>query len=195
MAERVYIIYGSSIVQLGLAAILQRHFNCRVRTFAAFQDFLSSGETIPGTSVVITGHELSLRSDFKIFLSEHPGMTAFVLFNQAIPGEPEAPEHFISMDHSPTEICDRIDRAFSRLGEEKQASELTGREIEVLKLLAMGHSNKEIAAKLFISAHTVISHRKNISEKLSIRSASGLTVYAVLNNYIDTSNLDIGDLI
>ena len=195
MAERVYIIHDSSIVQLGIAAILQRHFNCPVRTFGAFQDFLSSGETIPGTSLVIAGHELSLRPVFKHFVSEHPGLTVVVLYNQATHADPETMEHFISMDHSPTEICDRIDRACINPGEEKQASELTGREIEVLKLLAMGNSNKEIAAKLFISTHTVISHRKNISEKLSIRSASGLTVYAVLNNYIDTSNLDIGDLI
>jgi DNA-binding CsgD family transcriptional regulator len=195
MTEGVYIIHDSTIVQLGLAAMLQRHFNCRVRTFAVFHDFLSSAGTTSGASVVITGQELSMRPDFKEFLSEHPGMTAFVLLNQAPREEQESPEHFISLDHSPTEICNRIDRALRNPGEEKQASELTSREIEVLRLLAMGNSNKEIAAKLFISTHTVISHRKNISEKLSIRSASGLTVYAVLNNYIDTSNLDIGDLI
>ena len=57
---------------------------------------------------------------------------------------------------------------------------LTEREIEVLKLLATGATNKEIANKLFISTHTVITHRKNISQKTGIKSVSGLTIYAVV---------------
>jgi DNA-binding CsgD family transcriptional regulator len=73
--------------------------------------------------------------------------------------------------------------------------ELTVREKEVLALVAMGHSNKEIAEKLFISIHTVISHRKNITEKLGIKSISGLTVYAILNRVIDPDNLNADLLI
>jgi DNA-binding CsgD family transcriptional regulator len=65
---------------------------------------------------------------------------------------------------------------------------LSDREIEVLKLLVAGHSNKEIADKLTISTNTVITHRKNISQKTSIKSASGLTIYAVVNNIITLDN-------
>jgi DNA-binding NarL/FixJ family response regulator len=65
---------------------------------------------------------------------------------------------------------------------------LTEREIDVLKLLVTGNSNKEIADKLFISAHTVISHRKNISAKTGIKSLSGLTIYAVIKNIISIEN-------
>jgi DNA-binding CsgD family transcriptional regulator len=65
---------------------------------------------------------------------------------------------------------------------------LTDREIDVLKLLVAGHSNKEIADKLNISTNTVISHRKNISQKTSIKSVSGLTIYAVVNNIITIDN-------
>ena len=61
---------------------------------------------------------------------------------------------------------------------------LSEREIDVLKLLVTGNSNKEIADKLNISAHTVISHRKNISLKTGIKSLSGLTIYAVIKNII-----------
>ncbi|NJO92945.1 MAG: hypothetical protein HC831_31265, partial [Chloroflexia bacterium] len=49
--------------------------------------------------------------------------------------------------------------------------------------------------KLFISIHTVISHRKNITEKLGIKSISGLTVYAVLNKLIDTESINPEQLI
>lgn len=61
---------------------------------------------------------------------------------------------------------------------------LSHREIEVLREVASGKTNKEIADALCISVNTVISHRKNISSKLGIRSASALSLYAVMNGLI-----------
>ncbi|NJK84685.1 MAG: helix-turn-helix transcriptional regulator [Bacteroidales bacterium] len=61
---------------------------------------------------------------------------------------------------------------------------LSNREIDILKYVALGLTNKEIADKLFISAHTVITHRKNISAKLGIKTIAGFTVYALLNKII-----------
>ena len=49
--------------------------------------------------------------------------------------------------------------------------------------------NKEIAARLNISLTTVISHRKNITEKLGIKSLSGLTIYAVMRGYVEPYEL------
>ena len=66
---------------------------------------------------------------------------------------------------------------------------LSTREIEVLRLLVQGFINKEIAVKLGISLTTVITHRKNITEKLGIKSVSGLTIYAVINGYIEADQL------
>ncbi len=62
---------------------------------------------------------------------------------------------------------------------------LSSREIEVLQLVVEGLINKEIADRLNIALATVISHRKNIVEKLGIRSVAGLTIYAVMKRYID----------
>ncbi|TVQ93081.1 MAG: DNA-binding response regulator [Bacteroidetes bacterium] len=67
---------------------------------------------------------------------------------------------------------------------QKPEETLSVRELDVLKLLVKGMSNKEISDKLFISIHTVISHRKNITQKLNIKSVAGLTVYAILNEII-----------
>jgi DNA-binding NarL/FixJ family response regulator len=64
------------------------------------------------------------------------------------------------------------------------APELSQRERTIVRLVSLGLTNKQIASKLFLSTHTVITHRKNISSKLGIRSASGLTIYAIVNNII-----------
>ncbi len=61
---------------------------------------------------------------------------------------------------------------------------LSSRETEVLRELARGKSHKEIADTLCISTNTVITHRKNITQKLGIRSVSGLSLYAMLNGII-----------
>ena len=61
---------------------------------------------------------------------------------------------------------------------------LSPRERDIIRLVSMGLTNRQIADRLFLSAHTVITHRKNISSKLGIKSVSGLTVYAIVNNII-----------
>lgn len=68
---------------------------------------------------------------------------------------------------------------------ENCSHQLSAREIEVLQRVGQGLSNKEISEKLFISIHTVITHRKHITAKLGIKSISGLTLYASLNNLVD----------
>jgi len=68
-------------------------------------------------------------------------------------------------------------------------NDLTAREVEVLILITKGFINKEIADKLSISLTTVISHRKNITEKLGIKSVSGLTIYAVMNGYVSPDRI------
>ncbi|WP_286239485.1 response regulator [Neptuniibacter halophilus] len=62
---------------------------------------------------------------------------------------------------------------------------LTGRERDVLRLLAEGNSNKAIARELDISVRTVETHRQNIKNKLDIHTAAGLTRYALENNLVD----------
>jgi DNA-binding NarL/FixJ family response regulator len=69
------------------------------------------------------------------------------------------------------------------------SSELTQREKTILRQVSLGLTNKQIAETLFLSTHTVTTHRKNISSKLGIKSVSGLTVYAIVNNIITIEEL------
>ncbi len=89
-------------------------------------------------------------------------------------------------------IVKTLEKYFSpEMSKKSDAGEtLSGREIDVLRLLAVGKSNKEIADKLFISVHTVMSHRKNISAKLGVKSAAALVIYAVANGLIDVEGYE-----
>lgn len=66
---------------------------------------------------------------------------------------------------------------------------LTDREIEVMALIVQGYINKEIADMLHIGLSTVITHRKNIMDKLGMRSVSALTIYAVMHGYVDINKI------
>lgn len=88
-------------------------------------------------------------------------------------------------------IEDIFKSCYSQLPENETTS-LSERENTILKYIALGWTNPEIASKLFISAHTVMTHRKNITRKLGIRTISGLTVYAILNKLIRIEELEQG---
>ena len=66
---------------------------------------------------------------------------------------------------------------------------LSDREIEVMSLIVQGFINKEIADKLNIGLSTVITHRKNIMDKLGLKSVSALTIYAVTHGYVDINSI------
>lgn len=69
---------------------------------------------------------------------------------------------------------------------------LSQREKEIVICVVKGMTNKEIAEQLFLSIHTVITHRRNISKKLQIHSAAGLTIYAIVNKLVTLN--DVKDL-
>lgn len=66
---------------------------------------------------------------------------------------------------------------------------LSDREIEVMSLIVQGYINKEIAQQLNIGLATVITHRKNIMDKLGFKSVSALTIYAVMHGYVDINKI------
>lgn len=73
--------------------------------------------------------------------------------------------------------------------EDSDQETLSQREKEILGCVVKGMTNKEIAEKLYISVHTVITHRRNITRKLQIHSAAGLTIYAIVNKLVDISEV------
>ena len=98
----------------------------------------------------------------------------------------------IEINDSKQKVVTKIFNLLSdnKLTQDKPESvELSNRETDVLVALVKGLTNKEISDKLYISVHTVITHRKNIVRKTGIKSVSGLTVYALLNNLVDETEI------
>lgn len=92
-------------------------------------------------------------------------------------------------------IIEQLEHLFA--GENSSATtgengkDLSIRETDVLQLIVKGITNKEIADKLNISLNTVLSHRKNITAKLGIKTVSGLTFYAIMNGIISGDDIEL----
>lgn len=78
--------------------------------------------------------------------------------------------------------------------EEDGQGALSQREKEIIRCVVKGMTNKEIAEQLFLSIHTVITHRRNIARKLEIHSVAGLTIYAIVNKLVELKDVKVHNL-
>lgn len=99
----------------------------------------------------------------------------------------------ISIYDSLDELKHKLERSNPEETDSHEANEeqgaLSAREKEIVICVVKGLTNREIAGKLYLSAHTVITHRRNIARKLQIHSASGLTIYAIVNKLVELSEI------
>ena len=98
----------------------------------------------------------------------------------------------LTVNDDQTQIVNKLNgiKISKNASDKNENEELSDRENEILGCVVKGMTNKEIAEKHFISIHTVITHRKNIVRKTGIKSVSGLTVYALLNNLITYEDIE-----
>ena len=194
MSNRVIICEASEIIANGLADIIDHmaHFDVVARLDSP--EHLSEKITATDANLLIVNPAL-LGFQNKDFLSqlgkEHPSMVMVALVTSCL-------DHAMLTPYSGViELHDTRSKIISKMNEFAQSEatknnddvELSKRETDVLVAVAKGMMNKEIADQMNISIHTVISHRKNITRKTGIKSVSGLTVYALLNNLIDEKDL------
>jgi DNA-binding CsgD family transcriptional regulator len=179
----IIIIESSRVVFEGLnQIILNSGIKCQIRQVVSISEAQSL--LVSRSSFVVIINPSFIQNNIKEFTSIYMYLDKQIL---------ELFNGIINITDNPSSISYTIKNAISSENPANASvSEniLSDREVDVLRLIAEGLSNKEIACKLNISINTVITHRKNISQKTGIKSASGLTIYAVLNKYIslDSSN-------
>lgn len=91
----------------------------------------------------------------------------------------------LSIYDTPELIEEKVARVAGRPSPGVHRESLSAREKEVVSCVVKGMTNRQIADKLFLSTHTVITHRRNISNKLGIHSTAGLTIYAIVNKLVE----------
>jgi DNA-binding CsgD family transcriptional regulator len=224
MESKVAVVHRSEIVRKGLAAVLNPIWKSDIAQCLSMADFISRGycqvcrslvflesglfsesalsdinsaslgrDSFPGeiTEMENSGTEILLAT------KDLPGNINIILVFDRLPAA-DLPENleYVTL-RTEYDVFLRIVTDFKQRGvaRSEYENELTVREKEILRQVAMGYSNKEIADSLFISIHTVITHRKNITGKLGIKSISGLTVYAIINHLIDPDQIDPEKLI
>ena len=107
--------------------------------------------------------------------------------------DPEVLRYFkttIEISDSREKIAVKLRQMLESSEQPTESTELSDREKEILVAVAKGLTNKSIAEQYHLSIHTVITHRKNLTRKTGIKSVSGLTVYAILNNLIDIKDVE-----
>jgi len=99
-------------------------------------------------------------------------------------------DEVISIYDSAEQINEKLTKLIVEPEEEKKHEALTIREKEIIICVIKGLTNKEIAERLHLSSHTVISHRRNIAGKLQIHSTAGLTIYAIVNKLVSLDEIE-----
>jgi len=102
----------------------------------------------------------------------------------------KAYDETISIYDTAEQIRDKLIKLADKPDEaEQQNDSLSVREKEIIVCVVKGMTNKQIAEELHISAHTVITHRRNIASKLQIHSSAGLTIYAIVNKLVELNDI------
>ena len=194
MSNRVIICEASEIIAIGLAEIVDGMAQFDVVARLDSPEHLSEKITATDANLLIIDPML-LGFHSKDFLSqlgkEHPNMVIIALVSSYLDHSMLTPfGGVIEINDTKSKVISKMNEfAHSEATKNTDDVELSKRETDVLIAVAKGMMNKEIADQMNISIHTVISHRKNITRKTGIKSVSGLTVYALLNNLIDEKDL------
>ena len=196
MENKVFIIHNSDIIKLGLYSIIKKLFGIEATILNVPDELKNFSTILKSTLILIVDARLNhqnIDKSLQIFDKSIKKKIILVHENSEQSDCEEQCTCCFALDDSRQRIENLLMPYFNdnKNQEVNNATLLSERESDVVKLVALGKTNKEIAEKLFISVHTVISHRKNITEKLGIKSISGLTVYAILNNLIDASSVNL----
>lgn len=194
----IIVIEPSPVIQEGLKVLLENYQGFRVEhCFSSFELFESAHIRSSFQIILINPTDIQSDKQFstKKILLKYPDVLIIALHYNCINIDlinsfDGVVDIYSSGDLLIKKILKIIEQTdHSRSKQNIESVDLSDREKEILISVAIGLTNKEIADKLNISSHTVISHRKNISRKIGIKTVSGLTIYAIYNNLISEDDI------
>lgn len=195
MNYRAIICEASEIIANGLAEIIQGMPNFAVVSRLDNPDRLNERILATDTNLLVINPTLLGYAERNLpsqLCKEFPHLSVIALITNYIENSTlKAYNGIIEINDPKLKVINTLNQLAQNndKAEKSDDVELTKREQDVLVAVAKGMMNKEIADQMNISIHTVISHRKNITRKTGIKSVSGLTVYALLNNLIDENEV------
>jgi DNA-binding NarL/FixJ family response regulator len=185
------LVIDSYVVRLGLVAVLNRIHGVRVlKEFSASDPFISYLKSHQVDYMIMGKSEFDRSSDLFITNPELLEKTILIHgdgekgFNSEQNQDTQMIIHLKEDKESIMRKLQSLVDPFDHQDARSATVNLSPREVTIVRMISMGLTNRQIADKLFISTHTVTTHRKNISSKLGIKSVSGLTIYAIVNNII-----------
>lgn len=194
--NRVIVCEASEMVAEGLCAFMNDSDAFVTVCRMAGTEGLSEKITSTGADTLIINPSLLGYADRNLPIQlkkDHPGLSLAALVDSYVESGLLKPfDAVIEINDSRQKVLGRlneISKARENTEKGEESIDLSKREIDILVSVSKGMTNKEISDTLNISINTVITHRKNITKKTGIKSVSGLTVYALLNNYIDESEI------
>lgn len=187
----VIVAVESYLLRKGIIAVLNRIPGISVKrefdTATNLEVFLHT----PGRFLLIISHSIFSELQHRLFQEGDLQDRCIILDNDPA-GKMAKGFPFILAGDSKTVILGKIQDMLDSMAPSQNNPDLfilSPREKTIVRHVSLGYTNKQIAEELFLSVHTVITHRKNIAHKLGIKSVSGLTVYAIVNNIITIEEL------
>ena len=193
---KIVVAETSVIVRSGLAAVLKRIPNLNAHPIeVSSPEALQNYTYLHTPDIVIVNPTFGGWFDLPSFKADHSknstkyiALVCSVIDNNALKEYDES----IAICDDLEAITGKINHLLHAEEEEEKDNEqetLSQREKEIITCVVKGMTNKAIADKLYLSIHTVITHRRNIARKLQIHSPAGLTIYAIVNKLVELSDI------
>lgn len=196
--KKILLITPSKVIARGIEAVLSELGEFRVEGILSDLSHVSEARLRNMDADVILIDpvlaDYTSRMNVRSRISEYS--SAAVVALKSVPMDEEQLKQYdgaVGLYDEPVAIVRKLRESLSSREEspESEGYDLSAREKDILVCVAKGMLNKEIADHYNISIHTVITHRKNITRKTGIKTVAGLTVYALLNNLIDSGSIDL----
>ncbi len=194
-AIHIAIAEPSLIIRSGMITVLRRLSTLDIRIVEA-GDLSRLCETLRQTRpeiLVINSSLLPVLPVERIREASAMPRLKCIVLRSALTGDAmtEGCDGEISLMDSAEQIKEKLLRVHTadRTEEDESSEQLSAREKEIIVGVVRGLTNKQIAEQLFLSPHTVITHRRNIASKLQIHSPAGLTIYAIVNHLVELNDI------